>query len=44
MAGRAAFHGRVRTVSTRTAKAKKAKTSRYGKKAKSRTVNAPKGF
>lgn len=44
MASRAQHHGRVRKASTRTAKAKKAKDVRQGKRARTHGVNVRKGF
>lgn len=44
MARSTSFHGRARKASTRTAKAKKAKDTRKGRRARVRTVNARKGF
>lgn len=40
----AGFHGRVRKASTRTAKAKKAKDARKGRRARTHGVNVRRGF
>jgi len=44
MVRHAAYHGRVRKASTRTAKAKKAKDIRVGRRARTHGANLRKGF